>query len=224
MTQAERDRLVALKKAKKKLITQRQAAEEIGVTERQVRRLLRRLRIRRYAGRLTAGPPEHVERCRPLMEAVGRGITIVGQDAWQANLVKLASNFIIVALIETLGEAFALMRKAGISVHAFLEMANPLFGSPLFGISGQLIADEKYQPAGFRLRLGLKDVNLALAAAGELAVPMPLAGVIRDHFLEGLAHGYGDSLRNGSIWRGMPSFSHLPEEQRWEIVTYEVSK
>lgn len=44
MTQAERDRLMALKKAKKKLITQRQAAEEIGVTERQVRRLLRKLR------------------------------------------------------------------------------------------------------------------------------------------------------------------------------------
>lgn len=44
MTQAERDRLVALKKAKKKLITQKQAAEEIGVTERQVRRLLRDLR------------------------------------------------------------------------------------------------------------------------------------------------------------------------------------
>ena len=44
MTQAERDRLVALKKAKKKLITQKQAAEEIGITERQVRRLLRKLR------------------------------------------------------------------------------------------------------------------------------------------------------------------------------------
>ena len=44
MTQAERDRLVALKKAKKKLITQKQAAEEIGMTERQVRRLLRKLR------------------------------------------------------------------------------------------------------------------------------------------------------------------------------------
>ena len=43
MTQAERDRLVALKKAKKKLITQKQAAEEIGVTEREVRRLLRKL-------------------------------------------------------------------------------------------------------------------------------------------------------------------------------------
>ena len=46
MTQSERDRLLALKKAKKKLITQKQAAEEIGVTERQVRRLLRKLRCK----------------------------------------------------------------------------------------------------------------------------------------------------------------------------------
>lgn len=141
---------------------------------------------------LAAGPPEQIERCRPLMEAVGRGITVVGQDAWQANLVKLASNFVIVGLIETLSEAFALMRKAGISVHEFLEMANTLFGSPVFGLYGQLIADEKYQPAGFRLKLGLKDVNLALDAAGEQAVPMPLAGLTSDHFLEGIAHGYGD--------------------------------
>jgi hypothetical protein len=46
MTQAERDRLVALKKAKKKLITQKQAAEELGITERHVRRLLRALKRR----------------------------------------------------------------------------------------------------------------------------------------------------------------------------------
>jgi len=50
ITQAERDRLVALKKAKKKLITQKQAAEEIGVTERQVRRLLRKLAAERGPG------------------------------------------------------------------------------------------------------------------------------------------------------------------------------
>jgi DNA-binding Lrp family transcriptional regulator len=46
MTQAERDRLVCLKKAKKRLITQKQAAEEIGVSERQVRRMLKALKER----------------------------------------------------------------------------------------------------------------------------------------------------------------------------------
>jgi len=141
---------------------------------------------------IAAGPPDLVERCQPLITALGRGFTIVGRDPWQANVVKLASNFIIVSLIETLGEAFALMRKAGISVHQFLEIVNTVFGSPIFAIYGQIIADEKYEPAGFRMKLGLKDVKLALAAAEEQAVPMPLAGIIRDHFLQGIALGYGD--------------------------------
>jgi len=141
---------------------------------------------------IAAGPPDLVERCQPLITALGRGFTIVGRDPWQANVVKLASNFIIVSLIETLGEAFALMRKAGISVHQFLEIVNTVFGSPIFAVYGQIIADEKYEPAGFRMKLGLKDVRLALAAAEEQAVPMPLAGIIRDHFLQGIALGYGD--------------------------------
>ncbi len=141
---------------------------------------------------IAAGPPDLVERCQPLITALGRGFTIVGREPWQANVVKLASNFIIVSLIETLGEAFALMRKAGISVHQFLEIVNTVFGSPIFAVYGQIIADEKYEPAGFRMKLGLKDVKLALAAAEEQAVPMPLAGIIRDHFLQGIALGYGD--------------------------------
>jgi len=141
---------------------------------------------------LAAGPPEQVERCRPVLEAVGRGVTVFGQNAWQANIVKLASNFLIVSLIESLGEAFALLRKSGISPKDFLEMASPLFGSPVFQVYGQLLAEEKYEPAGFRLKLGLKDVNLALAAAGEQAVPMPLASLAREHFLQGIAHGYAD--------------------------------
>jgi 3-hydroxyisobutyrate dehydrogenase-like beta-hydroxyacid dehydrogenase len=141
---------------------------------------------------IAAGPPDLVERCQPLINALGRGFTIVGLDPWQANVVKLASNFIIVSVIETLGEAFALLRKAGISVQQFLEIVNTVFASPIFAAYGQIIADEKYEPAGFRMKLGLKDVKLALAAAEEKAVPMPLAGIIRDHFLQGIALGYGD--------------------------------
>jgi 3-hydroxyisobutyrate dehydrogenase-like beta-hydroxyacid dehydrogenase len=141
---------------------------------------------------IAAGPPGFVERGQPLITALGRGFTIVGSDPWQANVVKLASNFIIVSMIESLGEAFALMRKAGISVHQFLEIANSVFASPVLGVYGRIIADEKYEPAGFRMKLGFKDVRLVLAAAEEQAVPMPLAGIIRDHFLEGIALGYGD--------------------------------
>ena len=141
---------------------------------------------------IAAGAPDLVARCRPLMQAMGRGISVVGEEPAQANLVKIAANFTIASLIETLGEAFALLRKGGIAPRQFLEVANTLFGSPVFGIYGDIIADEKYEPAGFRMKLGLKDINLALAAADAQAVPMPLAALIHDHFLEGIARGWGD--------------------------------
>src|SRR5260370_2409498 len=96
---------------------------------------------------VAAGPPDLVERSRPLIAALGRGFTIVGRDPWQANVVKLASNFMIVSLIETLGEAFALLRKSGISVHQFFEIANTHFRSAGFGGYGQMIAHEKSEPA-----------------------------------------------------------------------------
>jgi 3-hydroxyisobutyrate dehydrogenase-like beta-hydroxyacid dehydrogenase len=67
-----------------------------------------------------------------------------------------------------------------------------LFGSPVYANYGRLIADEKFDPAGFALRLGLKDVRLVLEAAEEFAAPMPLASLLRDHFLSAMAHGQAD--------------------------------
>jgi 3-hydroxyisobutyrate dehydrogenase-like beta-hydroxyacid dehydrogenase len=141
---------------------------------------------------IAAGPEKLIERCRPLFDALGRGLSVVGREPWQANMVKIAANFTLASMLETLGEAAALMRKTGISVHQFNEVVNSLFQSPVYAGYGKLIADEKYEPAGFRLKLGLKDVGLALAAAGAEAVPMPLASLLRDHYLEAVARGYGE--------------------------------
>lgn len=57
----------------------------------------------------------------------------------------------------------------------------------------RIIAEEKFEPAGFALKLGLKDIRLALATAREFASPMPVASIIRDHFLSAVALGQGDS-------------------------------
>ena len=141
---------------------------------------------------IAAGPEKLIERCRPLFDALGRGLSVVGREPWQANMVKIAANFTLASMLETLGEAAALMRKTGISVHQFNEVVNNLFQSPVYAGYGKLIADEKYEPAGFRLKLGLKDVGLAMAAAGAEAVPMPLASLLRDHYLEAVARGYGE--------------------------------
>jgi 3-hydroxyisobutyrate dehydrogenase-like beta-hydroxyacid dehydrogenase len=141
---------------------------------------------------VAAGPPELVEHCRPLFDAVGRQTFAVGSDPSQANAVKLCGNFMIAATLEAFGEAFATVRKAGVPPHDFLEVMSALFGSPVYANYGRIIADERFDPAGFALRLGLKDARLVLQAAEELAAPMPLASLIRDHFLSAMAHGQAE--------------------------------
>jgi 3-hydroxyisobutyrate dehydrogenase-like beta-hydroxyacid dehydrogenase len=142
---------------------------------------------------VAAGPADHIERCRPVFEPISQGMFIVGEEPWTANVVKLAGNFLIASMLEALGEAFALVRKSGVEVHQFLKISNSaLFKSPLYETYGSIIADERYEPAGLKLALGLKDVRLALEAAEAAAMPMPLASLIRDHFLSAIAHGQGE--------------------------------
>ncbi len=142
---------------------------------------------------VAAGAAPSIEACRPLMDAMGRAVSVVGADPWLANVVKVTGNMLIASTIEALGEAFALQRKWGVEPRDFLEVVNgALFNSPLYANYGGLIADEKYEPAGFRLRLGLKDARLVLEAAEEVSVPLPLASLLRDHLLTAIANGKGD--------------------------------
>jgi 3-hydroxyisobutyrate dehydrogenase-like beta-hydroxyacid dehydrogenase len=141
---------------------------------------------------VVAGETKTVERCRPLFDAVGRHTFVVGSEPWQANAVKLGGNFMLASMLEAFGEAFATMRKGGIDHHVFLDVVNELFGSPVYKNYGSIVADEKFDPAAFSLNLGLKDIRLVLEAADELAAPMPLASLIRDHLLSGVAHGQVD--------------------------------
>ena len=143
---------------------------------------------------LAAGAKADVERSRPLLEAIGRGLTVLGEKPTSANVVKLSGNFVIASMLETLGEAFALTRKAGVEPKVFLEVFQNVFArSPIFERYATLIANGQYQPpGGFGLPLGLKDIGLVLQAAGNSQVPMPLASLLRDHCIEGLAHGMSE--------------------------------
>jgi 3-hydroxyisobutyrate dehydrogenase-like beta-hydroxyacid dehydrogenase len=139
-----------------------------------------------------AGPAAARQRIRPLLDAMGRGVTEFGDEPWHANLVKLGNNFLLAAMLEAFGEAIALMRKGGIEPQRFMEAVNALFQSPVYANYGGHVADDQHMPALFKLPLGLKDVRLALAAADELAVPMPIAGLARDNLLSAIAHGWQD--------------------------------
>jgi 3-hydroxyisobutyrate dehydrogenase-like beta-hydroxyacid dehydrogenase len=143
---------------------------------------------------VAAGPEAQLARCQPLFDAIGLRTFVIGDKPSSANLVKLSGNFLLASVIECLGEAFALVRKGGIEPHAYLEiLTNTLFSAPAYKTYGTIIADQKYEPAGFKMSLGLKDIRLALAAADALATPMPVASLVHDHFLAGVAQGKGDS-------------------------------
>jgi 3-hydroxyisobutyrate dehydrogenase-like beta-hydroxyacid dehydrogenase len=143
---------------------------------------------------VAAGAPAAVERVRGLLEDMGRKLFVIGEDPPAASTLKLAGNFLIVSMLETLGEAFALLRSSGVEPAQFLEIVNDnLFQSPLYATYGKLIAERRFEPAGFRLRLGLKDVRLVLAAAEERAVPMPLASLLREQLHWAVENGMGES-------------------------------
>jgi 3-hydroxyisobutyrate dehydrogenase-like beta-hydroxyacid dehydrogenase len=142
---------------------------------------------------IAAGIDHAVERCRPIFESLGQKTFVVGDEPSSANLVKLAGNFLIASAVESLGEAFTLARKSGIDPGQFLEiLTGSLFPAPVYKTYGGLIAQGKYEPPGFKLSLGLKDVNLALAAAQSRNAPMPVASLIRDRLTSAIARGYGD--------------------------------
>ncbi len=141
---------------------------------------------------VAAGAEEPIQRCRPLFDTIGRRTFVAGAEPWQANAVKVCGNFMIASMLESFSEAFTTLRKSKVDPHLFLEVMNMLFGSPVYANYGKMIADQKFEPAGFALRLGLKDARLVLEAAQECEAPMPLASLIRDHMLAGVAQGQGE--------------------------------
>lgn len=143
---------------------------------------------------IAAGPETTIVRYKPLFDSMGQKTFVIGEKQPAANVIKLSGNFLIASTLESLGEAFALIRKSGIDPHRYLEiLTGTLFSAPVHKTYGAIIADERYEPAGFKMSLGLKDIRLALAAADAQVVPMPVASLVRDHFLTGVAQGQGDA-------------------------------
>ena len=143
---------------------------------------------------MVAGASDVLDICMPLFEAMGQKTSRIGDLPQAANLVKLSGNFLIASVIEALSEAMALISKAGIDRSLYLELlTSTLFTGPLYTNYGGLIAERKFQPAGFAAFLGEKDIRLALAAAEKLRVPMPLASLLHDRLLTLIARG-GEGL------------------------------
>ena len=143
---------------------------------------------------ITAGEPGAIAAANPLFDAIGQRTFNVSETPKAANLVKLSGNFLIASIIESVGEALALVSKGGVDRRQYINvLTSTLFSAPVYKTYGELVADRKFEPAGFAASLGHKDIRLVLAAAEEMRVPMPVANLLNDRFLTLLAHG-GDKL------------------------------
>jgi 3-hydroxyisobutyrate dehydrogenase-like beta-hydroxyacid dehydrogenase len=142
---------------------------------------------------VAAGEATRIEAVSPALGAIGQRTFVVSDQPKAASLVKLTGNFLISSVVESLGEAMALVAKGGVDKHQYLEiLTSTLFGAPVYKTYGGLIAEERFQPPGFAARLGQKDIRLVLAAAEDLNVPLPIASLLRDRFLTLLANGGAD--------------------------------
>jgi 3-hydroxyisobutyrate dehydrogenase-like beta-hydroxyacid dehydrogenase len=149
------------------------------------------------AGKLfivVAGDPATIEACQPLFRVMGQKTISISSEPSAANLVKLSGNFLTAAAIEAMGEAIALIGKAGVDRQAYMELLTAtVFNAAPYTIYGPLIAQGKFEPAAFAAPLAYKDVRLALAAAESLRVPMPLGSLLHDRLLRLLVAG-GEQL------------------------------
>jgi 3-hydroxyisobutyrate dehydrogenase-like beta-hydroxyacid dehydrogenase len=140
-----------------------------------------------------AGDKKAIEDGKPLLEAIGQRLAVIGERPSQANVVKLTGNFLIASVLESLSEAFAFARKSGIDAAALLDfLTSTIFNAPVYKTYGALIVEGKHEQVGFALPLGLKDIRLVLQAAEVQNVRMPIASVLRDRFLTALGRGYED--------------------------------
>lgn len=156
-----------------------------------------------------AGSPEIIERCRPLFNALGQGVIVVGAEPYLANVLKLVGNFFVISAIETLSEAFTLAEKAGVEVDRVLDVVKALLPVPLFQGYGTRMARSEFTPPGFSLRLGLKDVGLMRKLADQVSAPLPLADIAHGHLRAAFAQGHGE-LDWGALITVVRSLAGLP--------------
>jgi 3-hydroxyisobutyrate dehydrogenase-like beta-hydroxyacid dehydrogenase len=142
---------------------------------------------------MLSGPAEAKKQVQPVLRALGQGVFDLGEDPGAANVVKLACNFLLASAIEAMAEAFTLAEKNGIERRRLADLlAQTVFDCPAYRNYGRQIAEQRYQPALFKLSLGLKDVSLVLQTAASSRVPMPLASLLHDHLLAAEAKGRGN--------------------------------
>lgn len=137
------------------------------------------------AGKLwivAAGSNDNIERARPILEPLSRGISVVGSEPWQAHALKLGGNFLISTMLQSLGEAFVFAEAQGIEPKTFFEAVNSaLFQSPFYASYANVMLNPP-EIAGATIDLGAKDTRLLREAAAARNTRLALADNLAEIF------------------------------------------
>ena len=140
---------------------------------------------------MAAGDAAAVAAVQPLLDVMGQKTWHLGSDPVHANVAKIAGNMMITLAIEAMGEATALTESYGLKAADFLDViTSTVFAAPSYKRYGGFIATDTYEP-GFKLTLGLKDVNLALDAARARSAVLPAAEIVRETMAAAVEQGLG---------------------------------
>src|SRR5204863_8778346 len=141
-----------------------------------------------------SGEQHAIETVKPLLQqAGGTGVWEFGNEPTAANAAKLCSNFLIISAIEAMAEGIQLAKKSGVDAARWMNMlTQTLFNAPVYINYGNILLKEAYQPAGFSLRLGLKDVNLVMEQASETNAPMMFGKALQERLQQCVANGLGE--------------------------------
>ena len=138
-----------------------------------------------------AGADESVARARPLLDPLSRGISVVGSEPRQAHALKLGGNFLISAMIHSLGESFVYAAAQGIDPEVFLGTINSaLFQSPFYAAYAKVMLHPP-EKAGATIEMGAKDLRLLREAAQSSGVRLSLADNLAEVFAEAEREGLG---------------------------------
>lgn len=142
---------------------------------------------------LAAGPAQSIDQVQPLFDLIGRKTWPLGEKASAANAMKLAANFLLVSAVQAMSEAAVLVSRHGLESKDLVDLvSNTILTGPVYSGYGALIGERRYEPAAFKAVLGLKDVDLVLAAASQVSVQMPTADRVRANLQDAVEHGQGE--------------------------------
>jgi 3-hydroxyisobutyrate dehydrogenase-like beta-hydroxyacid dehydrogenase len=137
---------------------------------------------------VVAGDPAAVESAMPTMERLGQRVWVIGTDPRMASVVKIAVNYSVANALQSITESVVLVEAAGIDPQEFVEiLTHTAFSGSTHRSYGPIIAGKQYEPVGFSMALGLKDLGLAETAAADLGVTLPIAPVLHELFEAALA-------------------------------------